>query len=287
MSGNYAITVFSTLSNFDMFVVYLFLALLIISILASIGGTFLRVVMQETSLDRKQISGECIEIGAFALNFLTYPWGFIGGRPYSNPSPKIEHPPILLVHGYGLNRLSMFFVSLYLKNKGYPHIWSINHPVYKDDILLFAEELDQKIRWYCHITQQPNVTIIAHSMGGIVSAIAHKQHNSPIHKLVTLGTPWRGTKMHMLGIGKHVKQMAPEHPVIKNLSVPKIPHLAIWTKQDWILLPNENAIREELNHISVEHIGHFGLLLHHRVFRLIHQYIQQDDSQPTDSICHR
>ena len=258
-----------------------------ISVSASFCGTLLRVVTQETSLDRKQLSGECIEIGAFALNLLTYPWGFFGGRPYNNPQSKINHPPILLVHGYGLNRLSMFFVDLYLRKRGYPHIWSINHPVHKDDILLFAEELDQKIRWYSHVTQKPTITVIAHSMGGIVSAIALKKYNSPIHKLVTLGTPWKGTKMHMLGIGKHVKQMAPEHPIIKNLTVPSIPHLAIWTKQDWILLPNENAIREGLHNTYVEHIGHFGLLIHHRVFALIHQYIQQDDTQPPDSLCHR
>ena len=270
-----------------MFVVYLFVTLFFISLFASCCGTLLRVVTQERSLNLEQLSGECIEVGAFFLNMLTYPWGFIGARPYQNPNPHLDHPPILLVHGYGLNRLSMFFVGLYLKRKGYPHIWSVNHPVHKDDLLLFAQELDQKIRWYCHITKQPSVTIVGHSMGGIVSAIALEKHDSPINKLVTLGTPWSGTKIHVLGLGNHVRQMAPSHPIIQKLKVPSIPHLAIWTKLDWILLPNENAIRDGLRHVSLEHVGHFSLLFHHRALNLIHQYLQQDDTQTPDTLCHR
>ena len=268
-------------------VVYFFISLLCISILVSFGGILLRTVTQERSLSMEQISGECIETGAFFLNMLTYPWGFVGGRPYQHPNPRMDHPPILLVHGYGLNRLSMFFIKLYLKRKGYPHIWSVNHPVHKDDLLLFAQELDQKITWFCHVTKQPSVTVIAHSMGGIVSALAIEKHSSSINKLVTLGTPWSGTKIHILGLGKHVRQMAPTHSIIQNLIVPSIPHLAIWTKLDWILLPNENAIRVGLNHVSLENIGHFSLLFHHRVLYLIHQYLQQDDTQAPDTLCHR
>lgn len=270
-----------------MFVVYLFISLFFISVFASCCGTLLRVVTQERSLSKEQLSGECIEIGAFFLNMFTYPWGFLGARPYQNPNPRLEHPPILLVHGYGLNRLSMFFVELYLKRKGYPHIWSVNHPVHKDDLLLFAEELDQKIRWFCHITKQPSITIVAHSMGGIVSALSFEKYESPINKLITLGTPWNGTKMHVLGLGKHVKQMAPDHPIIQNLKVPSIPHLAIWTKLDWILLPNENAIRDGLNHTSLGNIGHFSLLVHHLVLSLIHQTLQEDDTKSSDTLCHR
>ena len=270
-----------------MFVVYIFISLFFFSCFASCCGTLLRVVMQGRSLSKEQIAGECIETGAFFLNMFTYPWGFIGARPYQNPNPRLDHPPILLVHGYGLNRLSMFFIEIYLKRKGYPHIWSVNHPVHKDDLLAFAQELDQKIRWFCHITKQPSVTIVAHSMGGIVSALAHEKHNSPINKLITLGTPWRGTKIFILGLGKHVRQMAPEHSIIQNLKIPPIHHLAIWTKLDWILLPNENAIRDGLNHIPLENIGHFSLLFHHRVLSLIHQFLQEDATQTTDSLCHR
>ena len=197
------------------------------------------------------------------------------------------HNPIILVHGYGLNRLSMCVLSLYLKRKGYPWIWSINHPVLKDDIPAFAKELDHKIQWYCHYTQSTDVTVIAHSMGGIVSALASQNHSSPISKLITLGTPWKGTKMHILGLGKHVSQMAPEHPVTKQLLVPTIPHLAIWSTQDWILLPTENAILDNLNNIRLDHIGHFSLLVNHRVFTTIHQFLQSDDAKPTDSLRHR
>jgi pimeloyl-ACP methyl ester carboxylesterase len=228
-----------------------------------------------------------MEIGAFSLNCLTYPWGFIGARPVQNNHPTQKQNPILLVHGYGLNRLSMCILSLYLKRKGYPWVWSINHPVLKDDITAFAKELDHKIQWYCHYTQSTDVTVIAHSMGGIVSTLAMKNHNSPISRLITLGTPWKGTKMHILGLGKQVSQMAPSHPIIQQLVPPSIPHLAIWSKQDWILLPTENAIRDNLNHTQIDHIGHLSLLISHRVFSTIHQFLQCDEAQSTDSLRHR
>lgn len=269
-----------------MLVFYIFLSLFALSILLSGIGTCIRLVMQERHLDRAQIAAECIEIGVFYLNMFTYPFGFFQTAPRRNNLPIQAHRPIILVPGYGLNRLSFIILKRYLQYKGYPWVWSINHPVRKDDIPAFAEALDQQIRWYCHYTKSPDVTVIGHSMGGIVSALAIQNHQSPIAKLITLGTPWKGTKMHIFGIGKHVRQLAPLHPIITEIKVPSIPHLAIWTKQDWILLPTENAIREGIHHTCFEHIGHFGLLIHHPTFQCIHNFLH-DEAQSSDHLCHR
>ena len=117
------------------------------------------------------------------------------------------------------------------------------------------KELDRKIQWYTHYTQQDKVHIIAHSMGGIVSMLSHQKHQSPIASLTTLGTPWKGTKMHMLGLGKHVRQLAPGHPIIQKMSLPPFPHLAITADLDWILLPSENAILKNMQNTQIKNIN--------------------------------
>ena len=211
-----------------MIFVYLFIAALIISILASTLGTLLRMIVEEQKLDWNQLSAECMVIAVSVYIILTYIPGWLPSRPTQNPNPKVNHPPILLVPGYGLNRMSMFVISVYLKRLGYEWVWSINHPVQKDDVLAFAEELDEKIRWYCHYTQANEVTVIAHSMGGIVSNLAIQNHNSPVKKLISIGTPWKGTKLYMFGLGKHVRQLAPTHPIIEKMIVPTVPHLSLW-----------------------------------------------------------
>jgi len=263
--------------------VYLLFILLTISIFASLAGTFLRLIFQERSFwGWGQWSGESKEIGAFFLNLLTYPWGFIHRKPYEQVGTQ-KTLPIILVPGYGLNRLSTFFLAFYLRRKGHPWVWCINHPIYKDDLLAFAKELDRKIQWYTHYTQQDKVHIIAHSMGGIVSMLSHQKHQSPIASLTTLGTPWKGTKMHMLGLGKHVRQLAPGHPIIQKMSLPPFPHLAITADLDWILLPSENAILKNMQNTQIKNIGHFGLLISHNCFQKTHQFLCSYDC--TDSLC--
>jgi len=269
-----------------MIFVYLFVTILIISILASLLGTLLRIIVEEQKLDWKQLSAECMEIAVSVYIILTYIPGWFPSRPTQNPNPKIVHPPILLVPGYSLNRMSMFFISIYLKRLGYEWVWCINHPVQKDDVQAFAKALDEKIRWFCHYTQSTEVTVIAHSMGGIVSNLAIQNHNSPIQNLITLGTPWKGTKLYMFGLGKHVLQLAPAHPIIQRMVVPTVRHLALWSRQDWILLPNENAIMDGLHHKEVSHIGHVSLLMHARTLPLIHQFLNEQKTA-TDSLCHR
>ena len=263
-----------------MIFVYYLLSLLALSLFASVGGTLLRVVFQERSFRGwSQWSAECTEVCAFFLNLLTYPWGWLPSRPHQQPG---EGLPVILVHGYAVNRLSLSVISWYLRRKGYPWVWSINHPVLKDDLMAFAESLDKKIRWYCHYTQHKEVLVVTHSMGGIVSMLAHTKFQTPIAKLVSLGTPWKGTQMQALGLGKHVKQMSPTHMIMRNLENPPFPHLAIWSKMDWIVLPTENAIKEELNHYAVDQVGHFGMLINHHCIQKIHQFL--GNHEPTNPI---
>ena len=259
---------------------YYIIILFLLSITASLLGHIVRSVFQERKIiDRRSLSAECTEAAAFFLNLLTYPWGFLPSWPKRNETTTMQADPILLVPGYGLNRFSLLPLAIYLRLRGYPWVWAINHPIHLDDIPTFAKHLDEKIRWYSWRTQSPKITVIAHSMGGVVSALALQNHQTPIGTLITLATPWRGTRMRVLGLGKQVKQLSPQAPVIKSLQTPSIEHRSFWSKQDWILLPTENAIKEGLKSYEIPYVGHFSFLISHRVSNSIHQYLQEHDSK--------
>ncbi|MEC7987208.1 MAG: hypothetical protein VX278_18710 [Myxococcota bacterium] len=255
---------------------YIIVILFCLSLFVSFVGHCIRCAHQEAPvLDLDALSAESVEVVAFFLNTLTYPWGFLPSLPWHNPHSERQADPILLLPGYALNRFSMLPLAIYLRLRGYPWVWTVNHPVHLDDIPTFAKHLDEKIRWYKWRTQSERITVITHSMGGIVSALALQHHQSDIGTLITMATPWRGSRMSVFGVGKQVKQLSPQSDVIQKVRPPTVDHLALWSQQDWILLPTKNAIKEGLESREIRHIGHFSFLIHHRVFSTIHQYLQQ------------
>ena len=108
-----------------------------------------------------------------------------------------ERPPVLLLHGFLGTRGALFLLEQRLKNDGYA-VFSINLGLLNiGDIRKSAYRIHLEIERILEAADGriEKIDIVGHSMGGLIGlyyAQAMGGHER-VRKLVTLGTPWRGT----------------------------------------------------------------------------------------------
>ena len=139
--------------------------------------------------------------------------------------PRYSHaPPILLVHGSGANEAQWVFAPWYLKGRFNVYTVQLNElPASpKTSIKSLAEIVDQKVQQIYQDTGQP-ITLVGHSMGGLVSAwYAEEFPHTEIYlkQVITIASPWRGAPalQHLnLGTVRH-SEMTPGSIFLQQLS---------------------------------------------------------------------
>lgn len=137
--------------------------------------------------------------------------------------------------------------------------------------------------------QYDHVTLVGHSMGGLVARKALMKDVTVADSLATLGTPHRGTEAAISPLwwigGKSVGQMQPASKTIRFLTVPKVPTLTIGGKYDLLVkdaeLPTNLSYEGPIEDIlTVRHIElpttHLGLILSYRAFGELLAWIQYE-----------
>ena len=187
-------------------------------------------------------------------------------------------PPVLLVHGYGCNSGYWHFMSRALSRAGMGH-----HGIDLEPMLAgidqFVPALHERIEQICRDTGQEQIVIVAHSMGGLVARAYLRDHGARrILKVITLGTPHRGTGLARFGAGQNVREMLwtgdaengrcsdwleslaqREDPGLRSLFV------SIFSHQDNIVSPQLSSQLPGARNIELNGIGHVALGLDARV----------------------
>lgn len=250
-------------------------ALLVASVAISmgvIGSEFVRVfVSQErTPLSRSTLSRLISEWGALMLLTLSAPLALLPSRPRRPITAGPPRPPVLLVPGYGLHRLSFIPMAAYLRRRQNRWVWAINNPSWRDDISAFSRALEEAVERMRRQSGSAEVDIIGHSMGGIVAA--HYINTSGagiVRRLVTLGTPWRGTRMHIFGIGRQSRSLGPSSPQIEAITPVAAPVTALWTRTDTVILPTHHATFDGATAIELENQGHVAMMFSLKTMRAV------------------
>lgn len=189
---------------------------------------------------------------------------------------EIRHGlPVLLVPGYGMNRGCLRLLAQRLEATHRP-VLCIDFPFGKT-IEELAEILAAAAQELKSATGSEKIDVVAHSRGGLVAAwwIQKQGGASFVERLVTLGTPWSGTKIAAFGIGPSVLQMFPASALIRALSaVPLDPHVVFYAVNgafdSMMLPPGTDDIPAPGRNIRLEGVGHMGLLLSIAAFQQIH-----------------
>ncbi len=189
-------------------------------------------------------------------------------------------PPVLLVPGVGWSRSSLMFLRTFLVRRGWPWVWALDRKSRRGSTLAMeARHLGQLVREAQQLTGAEEVDVVAFSSGGLALAWAlrHDPDLGPrIRRMVTLATPWRGTKLAGFRRGVAYRELRFGSPVLDGLWPAGHDLVCVWSPDDPVVVPAESATPPSGNgsDISIEAAGHVELLISARAFRAVQSALE-------------
>lgn len=184
--------------------------------------------------------------------------------------------PVLLIHGYGCNSGYWHPMSKALTAARITH-YAVDLEPILHDIDGYVALIQRAVETVCAETGQERIIIVGHSMGGLAVRAYLRDHGAKhVAKVITLGTPHRGTGLANFGAGPNSRQMCwagrngaagtpsewlqklaeCETDAIRSLFV------SIYSHHDNIVSPQTSSHLEGATNIEFSGIGHVALGFH-------------------------
>jgi pimeloyl-ACP methyl ester carboxylesterase len=201
---------------------------------------------------------------------------FQGDRPLPSAAAPgaTGRLPVLLLHGYGCNRAVWLSMAKTLAAGGHV-IGSVNLEPPLGSIDEYADTIEEAARELCHRSGRAQVALVCHSMGGLAArAYLRRYGEGHVCRVITLGTPHRGTTLATFGQGLNVRQMRPDSPWLRTLAADEPDARAalftcVLTHHDNIVFPQAIQTLPGAKTIALSGVGHLSLLSDPRVSDLV------------------
>ncbi|MBS0625664.1 MAG: alpha/beta fold hydrolase [Verrucomicrobia bacterium] len=207
-------------------------------------------------------------------------------KPKFDPeSPKQNGVPILLLHGSGFNESEWAFGRMFLKNDNYGSVFSLNYDKMAsndptkgiDDYA--AEKVREKIQEIKRLTNQDELIIIGHSMGGLIAGDYadkfSKEDGVKVKHIISLASPWQGSPVvdrFLAGPNdpKRYKHMSTDNPYRKELventlRAERNGDLKLYnigSETDFLVPGFSSFITEDPRRQKMfEYLGHYGIIV--------------------------
>jgi triacylglycerol lipase len=189
------------------------------------------------------------------------PVGFFG-----LPGARVHGPrPIVLVHGYAMNRANFLFLARRLARAGLGPIsgfeyWTLGKTASA------ARRLGEHIERVRAATGASEVDVIGHSMGGVVGRyyVTLGGGDGVVKNLVTIGTPHLGTQVAPIGLGRPTKELVGGSSLMQRLAAAKRPArtrlTVIWSRVDALVAGAHEARMAGADEFVFDDLGHLSML---------------------------
>ena len=228
------------------------------------------------------------ELITIYISIIIYPIGYIEPDPLREINTSSGERPVILVHGYFMNRASFLVFYLRLRQTGKKAVFTINLRPLTSPIEDLAQQLAEKVEEVMLLTKMEKVDIVAHSMGGLAARYYIEQLGgaNKVYTFVNIGSPNHGTKLSVFGFGANAREMRPNSDFIKSLETTisnsgNVRYFSIWSTFDNIILPQESPVLPEpATNIKFHNIGHLALLFSQRVFLKVRELLEEKENIP-------
>jgi len=197
------------------------------------------------------------------------------------PSP---YPPVILIHGFFCNAGYWRPLQAYLAGRGVRTYTLDLAPVFGsiDD---YARQLGERVEAVCRESGAPRVVLVGHSMGGLVARVylGDSRHAARVARLLTLGSPHRGTVLARLARGQNLLQMrllSPWLDGLKRAATPLVPVVSLYSHHDNIVIPQDSSVLDGADNQAYCAIGHMALGLSPRIHQRLYQEITGSPAPP-------
>jgi pimeloyl-ACP methyl ester carboxylesterase len=177
-------------------------------------------------------------------------------------------PPVLFVHGFICNGAYWWPMLRELHRHGWRSLHTLNlEPVFAG-IETYVPDLAERVEAVLERTGADRLIIVAHSMGGLVARayVAAEPGSSRVRKLITLGSPHRGTLLAYAALSENAREMRPGSLFLRDLAAREsagiaVPTTSVWSVDDNIVVPRASARLEHARNIEVAGVMHVSMSL--------------------------
>ena len=185
--------------------------------------------------------------------------------------PTSNETPLLLVHGYLHNRTAWIDLLKRLYDAGFRNVYLIDLGSPFLPIETSAQRVATKVQAIMDETGRKDISIVAHSRGGLVSAYYAEclasETGAQVSKIITLGTPFRGAPSANLVSIKAAKQMRPGSVFLERLAEERkkttVEYFHVASEGDAYVYPTTAAIpggTDDKHKAVFSSLGHLSLL---------------------------
>jgi triacylglycerol esterase/lipase EstA (alpha/beta hydrolase family) len=223
-----------------------------------------------------------IDMGTRPLRAALAEWGIAmavsAARPVGFlplPGARTHGPrPVILLHGYAMNRANFVGLAYRLARAGLGPIfgfeyWSLGRTgAAARQLAHFVDEVRK-------VTGAPAVDLVGHSMGGVVGRyyVQLVGGDGAVANLVTLGSPHFGTDVSRAGVGYASRELFVGSKMLHRLfTSPPPAHTritVIWSRADALVPGGRQQHVPGASEIIYDDLGHISLLASRRVAREI------------------
>ncbi len=218
-----------------------------------------------------------VPMNFYFKNYWTEIW-YVLGKYYLWPlkffnltvnAKKKSNTAILLIHGYYRHQADWYWFRKQLAKHNHP-IFMVNlSPALGSIEDITKQSLPDKIAQIKQETGCDRIILIGHSMGGLVASYyaTHLDQAGLISTIITIGSPFYGTKISIMGAGENAKQMCPGSVFLVNLRerVKQNSHkiFQVLTRFDNIVFPWRSASLDDIpenQQLILPTAGHLAML---------------------------
>lgn len=190
--------------------------------------------------------------------------------------PRGSHP-VLLVHGYGCSRGVWWLLRRRLERAGHVVATVSLFPPFTS-LGKLVPQLNARIETVCAATGSRQVTLVAHSMGGLICRSYLARHGGErVDRLLTLATPHQGTELARLGLGCNAREMSPGSLWLNDMAREplRLPAVSLRNPYDNYCMPQDNQRLSGMRDIELPPVGHLTMLYDKRIAQILIECLEK------------
>lgn len=195
--------------------------------------------------------------------------------------PEVEgRRPVVLVHGYGQNRVDFLRIARTLRRRGFARLFGFNYP-WVLSVEDNATRLGRFVAEVCAEEKVEQIDIVCHSMGGLVAMkyLLGEEGSRRVARCVSIATPFRGVSWKGPMFGRSSNDLRAGYAFKEGPAPTTTRLLSIYSQHDNVVHPatTSSLIERGGRDLDAGTMGHLAILFDPAVANAVADFLEEPD----------
>lgn len=195
-------------------------------------------------------------------------------------SPDNGGRPVILVHGYGQNRVDFLRIARTLRRRGFVRLFGFNYP-WLLSLEDSAARLGRFVAEICAEERVEQVDLVCHSLGGLVAMqyLLGEEGARRVARCVAIATPFGGVKWRGPMLGRASRELRGGFAFPGGLPHGKTRLLSIYSRHDNVVHPatTSSLVAHGGRDLDAGTMGHLAILFDPTVGAAVADFLEEAD----------